>query len=300
MPWWDDYEPSRPRPVRGGIKARSQRGDISSSWWGKQWAGALKRIMDPGRLSRGRSYARRGQVMNIEEAGGGVTAQVQGSRSRPYKVKIEIEWLPDEVWEQVFDLLARQAIFSVQLLTGEMPAEIEQVFSAAGASLFPTSRRQIVTSCSCPDPVNPCKHIAAVYFLLGEAFDADPFMLFRLRGRTQEQVLEALRARRTEQDKEDKDESPLGFSDKLLVNGVPYSPLPEDPLEFWSAGASLEDFQIRPRRPEIQFSLLQRLGQPSFINQNLTNLLAPVYLAITEKMEALAFQVGDTSEPTGK
>ena len=292
MPWWDGYEPTRPRPVKGGIKARSQRGDIGASWWGKQWSEALKRIMDPGRLSRGRSYARRGQVININEKFGRISAQVQGSRAKPYKVSIEIESLSDEAWEQVFDLLSGEVIFTAQLLAGEMPPEIEQVFSAVGASLFPTSRRQIITSCSCPDPANPCKHIAAVYFLMGEAFDANPFMLFRLRGRSQEQVLEALRARRVEHGHPDQMEPALEETLPL--------PLPEDPVEFWSAGAGLEDIQIRPRKPEIRFGLLHRLEQPSFIRKNLIALLAPVYDSVSEKMERLAFQTGDTPERPGQ
>jgi uncharacterized Zn finger protein len=248
--------------------------------------------MDPGRLSRGRSYARRGQVININEKFGRISAQVQGSRAKPYKVSIEIESLSDEAWEQVFDLLSGEAIFTAQLLAGEMPPEIEQVFSAVGASLFPTSRRQIITSCSCPDPANPCKHIAAVYFLMGEAFDANPFMLFRLRGRSQEQVLEALRARRVEHGHPDQMEPALEETLPL--------PLPEDPVEFWSAGAGLEDIQIRPRKPEIRFGLLHRLEQPSFIRKNLIALLAPVYDSVSEKMERLAFQTGDTPERPGQ
>ena len=154
--------------------------------------------MDSGRLSRGRSYARRGQVLNIDEKDGEIRARVQGSRRAPYKVRISLNVLDDMAWDRVLDVLADQAIFTAQLLAGEMPAGIEEAFTAAGTSLFPVSGRELDTDCSCPDWSNPCKHIAAVYFLLGEAFDDDPFMLFRLRGRTETQILAELRILRAE------------------------------------------------------------------------------------------------------
>ncbi len=52
------------------------------------------------------------------------------------------------------------------------------------------------SACSCPDWENPCKHMAAVYYLLAEAFDADPFLIFAWRGRTKSELLSGLRARR--------------------------------------------------------------------------------------------------------
>lgn len=286
MSWWQNYERTRPRDVEGGIKARSKRGAIGESWWAKRWTDALRRIMDSGRLSRGRTYARRGQVLNIDEEDGAITAQVQGSRRKPYKVRIQVNPLSDKAWERVLDVLADQAIFTAQLLAGEMPVEIEEAFSAAGSSLFPTSSRQLDTDCSCPDWANPCKHIAAVYFLLGEAFDDDPFMLFRLRGRTQEQILAGLRARRAGEEADSPEPSMIPGA------GEAPAPIPEDPLAFWTLGSPLDDFQVNPKAPDIRLGLVQRLGQPSFVAENLRALLGPAYLQVTETAERLAFGEG--------
>ena len=290
MSWWYDYERTRPRDVEGGIKARSKRGAIGKSWWAQRWTAALKRIMDSGRLSRGRSYARRGQVMNIDEHRGAISARVQGSRRKPYQVRIQVTPLSDKAWEQVLDVLADQAIFTAQLLAGEMPADIEEAFEAAGASLFPTSGRQLDTDCSCPDWANPCKHVAAVYFLLGEAFDDDPFMLFRLRGRTQEQILGGLRSRRAEMEEEDDVPSLTA----LPVEETDPTPLPEDPAAFWRWGASLDDFPIQPKAPEVSLGLLQRLGQPAFARPNLRATLSPVYQTVTQAAVELAFSDEDS------
>ena len=194
--YWPSYS-SRPIPVQDGIKAKSQRGKFVENWWADRWVKALKGLMDPRRLSRGRSYARHGQVLNINVEAGAVSARVQGSRPRPYRVDIQLNPLSDRQWEVVLDALSEQALFSAQLLNGEMPPEVEQVFEGVGVPLFPASSDDLVTDCSCPDWANPCKHIAAVYYLLGERFDEDPFLLFELRGRSQDEVAAALRGRRS-------------------------------------------------------------------------------------------------------
>ena len=93
----------------------------------------------------------------------------------------------------MIDALSGQALFAAQLLAGEMPQEIDAVFAAAGSSLFPSTEGELETECSCPDWANPCKHVAATHYILAEQLDEDPFLLFRLRGRTQEQVMAALR-----------------------------------------------------------------------------------------------------------
>ncbi|HVN54232.1 MAG TPA: SWIM zinc finger family protein [Anaerolineaceae bacterium] len=289
MPYWsDDFEPSRPRKVSGGIKARSQRGEMGRSWWSGRWRQALERLTDPGRLSRGRSYARQGQVISIDETNGMIHARVQGSQPKPYRVTIQLRALTDRTWEDVLDVLAGEALFAARLLAGEMPQEIEQAFTAAHTSLFPVTRSELVTACSCPDMANPCKHIAAVYYLLGEAFDDDPFLLFRLRGRTREQVLEGLNARRAAQE-------PAGEAASL--EGEPAA-LPLNPLAFWSLVQPLEDFPIDPREPETPLAVLHLLGQPAFTDLSFQNLLGPIYQAVSKQAADLAFEEiasGDSS-----
>ena len=178
---------------KDGIKARSQRGQFVTNWWAQRWISALERVVNSGRLNRGRTYARAGQVLSLDEVGGVVKARVQGTRPQPYKVTIKLKPLSDRQWDRVIDALSGQALFAAQLLAGEMPQEIDAVFAAAGSSLFPSTEGELETECSCPDWANPCKHVAATHYILAEQLDEDPFLLFRLRGRTQEQVMAALR-----------------------------------------------------------------------------------------------------------
>src|SRR5690606_23829439 len=139
-----------------------------------------------------------GQVLALEIAAGEVTATVQGSRPRPYRVRIGLTPLPDRAWAAAEQALSRQAIYAARLLSGQMPADIEEVFAAAGAPLFPRVQADLRMSCSCPDPAVPCKHVAATFYLLAEAFDDDPFRILHWRGRSREQLLARLRVLRAD------------------------------------------------------------------------------------------------------
>ena len=282
------YEPTRPIETDKGIKAKSKRGAFVKNWWATRWIKALERLVDTGRLSRGRSYARKGQVLSIEESKEGIQAKVQGSQRTPYKVSIHMTPLSDAAWDKVIDALAEQAIFTAQLLAGEMPQEIEEAFAAAKVSLFPDKRAELVTDCSCPDYANPCKHVAAVHYILGEQFDEDPFLLFRLRGRSQEQILEALRARRAEAGgfEEDSDEA-----DEIVI------PLTETIGSFWELGHPLTHFKTNIKPPVTDLPLLKRLGQPNFMDEDIFRLLGPAYQAITAAAIETAFsEEGDSGE----
>jgi uncharacterized Zn finger protein len=284
---------SVPIPVAGGIVARTGKGKkFASSWWASRWIAVLESFGWESRLQRGRSYARHGQVLNIDLAPGRVQARVQGSRPRPYSVSIEIRPLDDTAWERVIDSLAERAHFAARLLAGEMPQDIEEVFHAAGVSLFPASAQGLNTHCTCPDSVNPCKHIAAVYYLLGEAFDRDPFFIFRLRGRSQEQIVDALRAHRSAATR---DAEPAG---QAAPAPAPQPAAADTPLaqcldRFWSPGEPLDDIEFHIAAPEAPLALLRQLGEPPFWpegkGEGWYEAMETVYRKVTEAALGVAF-----------
>jgi uncharacterized Zn finger protein len=279
----DDYDfdygyfpPSQPIRVEGGIQSRSQRGAFAANWWAKRWLAVLESYGIGSRLQRGRSYARSGQVLNIDVQPGLVKARVQGSRPKPYAVEIQVSTLPDSEWERVLDTISQQAIFAAQLLDGEMPQEIETAFEEARVLLFPTTTRDIVTECSCPDYSNPCKHIAAVYYLLGEQFDQDPFLIFTLRGRTREQIIEGLRQRRA---------AATGTSaeDAMAVEAAPSVPSLNDQIADYWGSDSLDWIPPHITAPAVDGAVLRRLGSPP---GNLKNPLETVYQMMTAFVQA--------------
>ncbi len=271
------YPPSKPIETGEGLKAKSKRGEFAKSWWAAKWIAALERLMDAGRLRRGKRYARQGQVLSLEEAAGGVVAKVQGSRTRPYRVDIELETLGDADWERVIDALSERALFAARLLSGEMPEDIEEAFRAAGVSLFPAYEGELRTSCNCPDWAEVCKHTAAVHYILAERFDEDPFLLFRLRGRSAEELMPALRERRGE-----------------AVEGEPEqvaTPLEDEIERFWEAGSDLDAIRASIKAPAVPLSVLRRLGEPGFTSGDLERLLGPAYEAMSN--EAMKTALGD-------
>ena len=192
--WSGGFPPaSKPRAVAGGLVARSARGAIGEHWWSRRFLEVLESFALGSRLTRGKNYARRGQVLSLEVAPGVVTASVQGSRKTPYKVAIALPAFSELVWAKVEVTLAEQAIHSARLLAGEMPHDLEEVFLAAGSPLFPQRAKDLTLSCSCPDWEVPCKHLAATFYLLAESFDDDPFAILLWRGRRRDALLSRLR-----------------------------------------------------------------------------------------------------------
>jgi uncharacterized Zn finger protein len=186
--------PARPLAVDGGLKARSTRGAIGQTWWSERFVSVLEYLGLGNRLQRGRNYARKGQVISLDVDAGLVSARVQGSRSRPYRVRIGIRAFGKAEWAKLEAELADSAWYTAKLLAGEMPEDIEDVFAVAGLSLFPSAAEDLSMDCSCPDYQVPCKHIAAAFYLLAEAFDEDPFTILAWRGRDREDLLAHLQA----------------------------------------------------------------------------------------------------------
>jgi len=163
---------------------------FSRTWWGKRFIAALEEFTDPGRLSRGRSYANGGRIKSFEIKEGVATAQVRGSvnpyfgvyEEPLYTTVIEIKSISAANWSAAIAYVASKAGFISKLLLNEMPDNIEDAFSTLGLHLLPHQRSDFKTRCSCPDSSNPCKHIAGVYYLLAAKLDRDPFLLFELRG----------------------------------------------------------------------------------------------------------------------
>jgi uncharacterized Zn finger protein len=265
--WYFD-EPTTRRKVDGGIKARTKRGKIGEQWWSRRFIDVLESYGVGGRLQRGRTYARAGQVVHLALGPGIVVATVQGSRLEPYRVTIRVERLSDDEWSNVEAALAARAVFRAKLLAGEMPQEIEDVFDDVGVPLFPELLADFDMECTCPDWGLPCKHQAAVLYLLAERFDDDPFQVLLWRGKERDDLLTSLRA-----------SAPASSSDSP-------PPVVDAPLEdcvdtYWEPSVSLARLRTHDPAPPSPRDLVLRLAEPPAIDirrSALVDLLAPVYV----------------------
>ncbi len=296
--WWPP--PSTPIAVEGGLQARSRRGRIGDTWWSQRFIDALEAFGMGSRLQRGKRYARTGQVLSVEVTAGQVKASVQGSRTKPYRVFIETELLSGAEWDAVEAAMASSAVFAARLLADEMPEEIEEAFAAASTSLFPGSLHEINSACSCPDWENPCKHIAAVYYLLAEAFDADPFLIFAWRGRAKDELLAGLRARRRSSPSEG---GPLSVAAAPSDPGGPMgwpaadeersASRRDDGSNFtWGTDADLAAIGARPRL-SVAPDLILRQVDPAPLGadgERITEHLRTLYGAITAGAVSVALE----------
>jgi uncharacterized Zn finger protein len=263
-------EYGKPLKVENGLTARSERGAIGEQWWSRRFIGVLESFALGTRLTRGRAYARKGQVISLEIEPGEVRAEVQGSRVTPYRVRIGLKKFTELVWAKVEVVLAEQALHSAQLLAGQFPRELEPVFAQVGAPLFPARLADLDLRCTCPDQVVPCKHIAAVFYLMAERFDADPFLLLRWRGRAREVLLDRLRALRGDVEEPEpadfvEPELPalesglsaaLALAERVVSGPKRAKPGPPggDVVAFWTPGQLLP----LPSHPELPPDLLLR------------------------------------------
>jgi uncharacterized Zn finger protein len=191
---WHKYPPSVPLPVEGGVATSRHRGPMATTWWSRRFVEVLESYGLGARMQRGRRYARTGQVIEVEVSPGIVAAQVQGSRPMPYLVTAALAVPTDEQWAQVVAAMQAKVGFVARLLDGQVPIELEEVFAAAGVPLFPAAWVDIRARCTCPDWENPCKHIAAVLYVLADRLDRDPWLVLLLRGGEREVILDSLTA----------------------------------------------------------------------------------------------------------
>ncbi len=178
----DWYSTSNPRSVKGGIKPAGTHKGFATTWCGKRWIEVLESFHIGQILQRGRKYARAGQVMEIDIKGSKISALVQGQRLTPYEVIIEFRKWDEETKLKVRDIILSSGYLLGPILARELPRELEFLLVKKGIDLFPNRYEELKTSCTCPDCSNPCKHIAAVSYLLALEFDRNPTLIFQLRG----------------------------------------------------------------------------------------------------------------------
>jgi len=303
--WWE-YESAGPIPVAGGIRARSQRGAIGEQWWSRRFIGVLESYGMSGRLQRGRSYARRGQVIEFSLASGQVTARVQGSRPQPYRVSISVRPLTGAQWREVESRLAGQALFRARLLAGDMPQEIEQVFADCGTPLFPQSAGDLRMDCNCPDWGVPCKHLAAVCYVLAEAFDADPFAMLAWRGKERGELLAALRGKtapgRGSPAAVTRPAAAAASPAHDMLDDVTGAPLDGPLADYWSPAMSQARLRVLPPSPVTPPDLLLRIADPPQMQVRgvgLRELLAPAYATLAAPEAPAATEAAPTEDTAG-
>jgi len=265
----------------------------SREWWSQRWLDLLDSYRFKKRLERARNYSRQGNVLSIQFEGAKVSARVQGTEVEPYQVSLFLEPFTDEQWQYVIETMSQRAIFAAKLLAGEMPPNIEEVFTLNGLSLFPFTLSEVRSKCSCPDKANPCKHIAAVYYQLGDRFSEDPFVLFQLRGRTKNQIIDALRELRSAHQ--------VANPEPIALQSAPQTSLDANGTSFWHYREPLES-NLVVIAPSTSSDVLEILGAIPLSNDlaenadNSSEVVMHYLIAVYQQVAQQAFLVAMNTE----
>lgn len=163
---------------------------LARTWWGQAWNDNLESYSDySNRIGRGRSYVRYGAVLDLQIQRGEIKALVQGSRSKPYQIQIGIQPLSRAVWEGMVKACAGKIESLQELMAGQFPKALSDLFTAKGNGLFP-SPKEIKLTCSCPDYASMCKHVAAALYGVGARLDENPAAMFTLRGVQMDELIQ--------------------------------------------------------------------------------------------------------------
>lgn len=297
---------AHPRKVKAGMKLASRSGPVSAAWAAQRWLRLVEDFAAPGAMGEGLIYARTGQTRTLTTIAGGIEASVQGRMPYAYDVRVQLPVLAPEQWAKVIDAMLGEARHLAGLLAGEVPPNIEDLFSPLRLRLFPQELPDLTVSCSCglcgpggTAGAGWCKHVACVMSLVAERLGLDTFLIFALRGMPRENLLDELRQRRAagqgaragvgaHAGSPGAPRAVPAYLPRLpgLVD-VPVPPLEESIECYWTAPASVREIDLTMSPPAVTHPLLRRLGSSPFdasvgAKFPLVGLLATCYDVITE------------------
>lgn len=253
--WWSYHRPAarKPRKTKGGIKAHSRRGEFGQNWWSKQWAEVMTEYS--GELTGGKTYARQGQVLSINIERCRINSMVQGSKRNPYAVEIKISEIKEQHWHALAKKIADHPAAAAELMAGRMPNDVNYMAINIGISLMP-DLWDLHQRCGCHRR-GRCKHTYAVWLLVAEQTDRDPFLIFKMRGMERERLLEM---------------AGLAATDDVQKPDLTYDmpktePLPTKHHEFWGQERQVQgSWQIRT--PMLHAALPKQLGNFPYWRSN--------------------------------
>lgn len=253
-----EYFLTKPRKVKDGLKVENNFEE--KNWWAKKWINDIESLESGNRFKQGRHFAKQGQVIYTKIQKGFVIAKVQDSRLKPYTIRIEVNLIPENTWAKIIEELVSKAYYVAKLLSNELPKDINDIFKKYDVALIPEVRGgDLRAACNCSDWANPCKHTAAVLYILGEQFEEEPLFYFKLRGKTKVEILTIIREKQiiTEND------------DLIIISKEKKKSSMFQLIEHVQQGDNKQNNE----------KLLAKLGPSPFMsnNENFTDLLSNVY-----------------------
>lgn len=153
---------------------------MAKGFWGRRWCERLDSFArDEAGLPQGRTLVRNGSVCHLEIRPGVVEAMVAGSAL--FRTVVRIPAMDPTAWRALARACAGRVGSVPELLRGELPEDVREALFDSGRGLLPR-HEELDLECGCPDGGTLCRHAAAALYGVGRRLDAEPELLFRLRG----------------------------------------------------------------------------------------------------------------------
>lgn len=253
------------------------RGRPRAESWSDLWLAALGAAWGA-RLKRGAALAREGLAVDLQVRAGGAEAQVREPGGPAYRPQLAVRPLAAREWAAGAAALLWAPEVAAALDAGELPPAVAPVLAGVEAPLLPAVA-DLAVDCPCPERA-PCRHVAALVYLLAEALAVDPWLLLLLRGRARPAFYDLLATTRA-----------------ALVPDLPPEAGPPGPGNFWELAAPLDDFHCALVAPTPPAPLLRQLGPPPFWAPPaaFAAILEPLYAAVSAAV--LRLVQGEADDP---
>ncbi len=239
--------------------------------WRERWIATLRGFGWPVPVPRGRSPR-----LTVTGEGASTTIRSAGG---PQQVRVRLAPLSLRTFEAAMRRLSGRASSAARLLAGQLPEDVETAFAGTKLGLLPRSAEEVRQSCTCGEKA-PCAHLLALHASLAARLASDPMLLFELRGRGRQEVLETVRRLRALSAPARSASAPGALSSR----GEAPAPLPEAALErpenFFKPLLPIGTLGLSSASPEASDAVLTRLGPPPFSDPEAARLLVDLHRAI--------------------
>jgi uncharacterized Zn finger protein len=248
--------PEQPRRIRNGIKLRARDGAIPTTPLSDRVLQLIAETFPPDEVEQGHRYARLGQIAAMGFRDGAIVATVQGVAPRPHETIIRVGEYNDERWERIVHAMAAEAIYFAKLLAGELPDSLDGLLRELDLTLLPDRLDPSAITCTC-SMHGPCRHAAALAYLLADQLAYAPLEIFALRGVAPDRLLERIRQARAIQSHG----VVAAHVDPLIPESQDEpAPLSECLDDFWRIGGDESKLHDAPPAQHLPHALLRRLG----------------------------------------
>lgn len=268
-----------PRRVRDGIKMRTLKEGHEPSALTNRWIECIRSLVGEEERTNGLEYARLGQIAGYEQKGGQLRIKVQGRSTRPYQIVIDVPELSETKWDEMIERMSKEALFAALMLSAKSPDDLHDVFKSEEMELVPGESAAFHTECNCRRE-KPCRHLAAAMYIVADRLEAEPMLIFSLRGLPAEQLLDRLRHAREIREHG----VAAAHADPMIPETqVPALPLDECLDDFWRAGKELSDLEHSAPIEHLPHALLRRLGPTPLPGRfPMVGLLASIYDSVSQ------------------